>query len=88
MSSSPNIKNNLEQYWIDFANNTVKDTDLVNVISSGAADEDIRFAYEQNTETNYYDFVIYYTANVPEPATCAAVFGALALAFAAYRRRK
>ncbi len=26
--------------------------------------------------------------NVPEPATCAAIFGALALAFAAYRRRK
>lgn len=26
-------------------------------------------------------------AAVPEPATCAAVFGALALAFAAYRRR-
>ena len=27
-------------------------------------------------------------SNVPEPATYAAIFGALALAFAAYRRRK
>ena len=27
-------------------------------------------------------------AAIPEPATCAAIFGALALAFAAYRRRK
>ena len=28
------------------------------------------------------------TAAVPEPAACAAIFGALALAFAAYRKRK
>ena len=31
--------------------------------------------------------VVSYTA-VPEPAACAAIFGALALAFAAHRRRK
>ena len=27
-------------------------------------------------------------STIPEPATCAAAFGAIALAFAAYRRRK
>lgn len=33
-------------------------------------------------------FVYNYTPEIPEPSTCAAVFGALALVFAAYRRRK
>ena len=32
--------------------------------------------------------IISYVSTIPEPSTCAAIFGALALAFAAYRRRK
>lgn len=32
--------------------------------------------------------IISYVSTIPEPSTCAAIFGAVALAFAAYRRRK
>lgn len=62
--------------------------------------EDIRFALEytdsdeffneDGTPVNFMQLVVYFTNNiaVPEPSTYAAIFGALALAFAAYRRRK
>ena len=73
--------------------------DFVSVIL--AKDDDMyRFALEYNeseefqdaegNNINFMQLVIYYTNTtaVPEPATYAAIFGALALAFAAYRRRK
>lgn len=73
--------------------------DFVSVIL--ANDDDVyRFALEYNeseefqdaegNNINFMQLVIYYTNTtvVPEPATYAAIFGALALAFAAYRRRK
>lgn len=73
--------------------------DFVSVIL--ANDDDMyRFALEYNeseefqdaegNNINFMQLVIYYTNStvVPEPATYAAIFGALALAFAAYRRRK
>ena len=66
-----------------------------------ASDEDsYRFALEYNeseefqdaegNNINFMQLVVYYTNNivVPEPSTYAAIFGAIALAFAAYRRRK
>ena len=73
--------------------------DFVSVLL--ANDEDIyRFALEYNeseefqdadgNNINFMQLVVYYTNNivVPEPSTYAAIFGAIALAFAAYRRRK
>lgn len=73
--------------------------DFVSVIL--ANDDDVyRFALEYNeseefqdaegNNINFMQLVVYYTNStvVPEPATYAAIFGALALAFAAYRRRK
>ncbi len=39
-------------------------------------------------ERKWLDYEFSFTSNVPEPATYAAVFGALALGFAVYRRRK
>lgn len=73
--------------------------DFVSVIL--ANDDDVyRFALEyteseefqdaEGNNINFMQLVIYYTNStvVPEPATYAAIFGALALAFAAYRRRK
>ena len=73
--------------------------DFVSVIL--ANDDDVyRFALEyteseefqdaDGNNINFMQLVVYYTNNivVPEPSTYAAIFGALALAFAAYRRRK
>lgn len=39
-------------------------------------------------EGSGYELNLYYTSSVPEPAACAAAFGAFALALAAYRRRR
>lgn len=39
-------------------------------------------------EGSGYELNLYYTSSVPEPAACAAVFGAFALALAAYGRRR
>lgn len=39
-------------------------------------------------ERKWLDYEFSFTSNVPEPSTCAAIFGALALALAAYRRRR
>lgn len=73
--------------------------DFVSVILANESDV-CRFALEYNeseefqdaegNNINFMQLVVYYTNNiaVPEPSTYAAIFGALALAFAAYRRRK
>ena len=49
--------------------------------SSGNLYDDVVFSYDINGN-------LIGITSVPEPATYAAIFGALALAFAAYRRRK
>lgn len=79
-----NLKTALESRWFNFSAGTFN-SDYVSVITADAEDE-FRFAFEG--ANGAYEFVIYYTHVVPEPATYAAIFGALALAFAAYRRRK
>ncbi|MBO6102873.1 MAG: hypothetical protein J6P03_06430 [Opitutales bacterium] len=56
--------------------------DLITVIKAKDADT---YSIYASGKTLYID---YFSAAVPEPATCAAIFGALAIAFAAYRRRK
>ncbi|MBR4598337.1 MAG: PEP-CTERM sorting domain-containing protein [Opitutales bacterium] len=59
-------------------------SNLVKVIKAGADD-----TYEFFVNNGNKTFGINYNfAAVPEPSTYAAIFGALALAFAAYRRRK
>ena len=55
--------------------------ELITVVKANEADTYTIYA---NGKTLYID----YTSAIPEPATFAAIFGALALAFAAYRRRK
>ena len=61
---------------------TTENNEYVNVIKANEED-----TWEIVQEGN--DLLIYYTsAVIPEPGTYAAIFGALALAFAAYRRRK
>lgn len=73
--------------------------DFVSVLLANESDV-CRFALEYNeseefqdaegNNINFMQLVVYYTNNiaVPEPSTYAAIFGALALVFAAYRRRK
>ncbi|MBR6389578.1 MAG: hypothetical protein IKS15_05610 [Opitutales bacterium] len=56
--------------------------DLITVIMANEADS---YSIYSSGKTLYIDYT---SAIIPEPATCAAIFGALALAFAAYRRRK
>ena len=62
---------------------TTTNNDYVNVIKTNEDD-----TWEIVKEGN--NLMLYYTSSaiIPEPSTCAAIFGALALAFAAYRRRK
>ena len=50
----------------------------------------VKLFYDENGDCyTIKDGVLYANIEViPEPAECAAIFGALALAFAAYRRRK
>ena len=84
-----NLETYLSQYWYDFGAGEALDN--MEIIARGLEDEKIEFAVEDSsTLSGYKDFVVYYTgtAVIPEPATCAAILGALALAFAAYRRRK
>lgn len=66
--------------WESFAEKyTLEGSEFVKVIKANAGD-----TYEIGYASNKL-FVNYYA--VPEPATYAAIFGALALAFAAYKRR-
>lgn len=57
------------------------DYEHVNIITRDESDE---FWFELNGST----LTVTYYSSVPEPATFAAIFGALALALAAYRKRK
>ena len=84
-----NLETLISQYWYDFG--TEEEKDNMMIIGRGLEDESWEFAVEDSLDNaGYKDFVVYYTgtAVIPEPATCAAILGALALAFAAYRRRK
>lgn len=84
-----NLETYLSQYWYDF--NLETPLENMDIIARGLEDESYTFAVEDSsTLSGYKDFVVYYTgtAVIPEPSTCAAILGALALAFAAYRRRK
>ncbi|MDX8415114.1 hypothetical protein [Intestinicryptomonas porci] len=57
-------------------------SDLITVIKANEADT---YSIYASGKTLYIDYT---SAIIPEPATCAAMAGLLALAFAAYRRRK
>ena len=59
-------------------------SDASDIIGSGYDSDKflLNFAWADNTLTATF------TSAVPEPATVAAILGAIALAFAAYRRRK
>ena len=81
--------------WFDFTDPDdlyIKDDDFVQVILADPIGDVFRFALEEEDigDYSYQQLVIYYSNSIiiPEPSTVAAVFGALALAFAAYRRRK
>lgn len=64
----------------------------VSVITRGDSDE-YMFVIDETfiddvTGKSLTSFAVLYKSTVPEPATYAAIFGALALAFAAYRKRR
>ncbi len=63
---------------VDSPNSTIADGLLNNIFDFGGTFSGNIFAEGGSI----------YIAPIPEPATCAAIFGALALALAAYRRRK
>ncbi|MBR4597575.1 MAG: hypothetical protein IKO42_04160 [Opitutales bacterium] len=84
-----NLEDYISAYWYDFLGESPMEN--MRIIARDLEDESYTFAVEDSESVaGYKDFVVYYTgtAVIPEPATCAAIFGALALAFAAYRRRK
>lgn len=88
-SADGNLENKIAEYWYSFEYDEV--LDQMEVITRGLDNESFTFAVEDSLENEgYKDFVVYYTGSsvIPEPSTYAAIFGALALAFAAYRRRK
>lgn len=94
-----NVDGDLEAYteyykYILYADNTSTLNDIYNDILELCEREDVYFTNngeELNGDWYFFEkgkwLVVSYTA-VPEPAACAAIFGALALAFAAHRRRK
>ena len=63
-----------------YVSNSEGESDLVNVIKANVGDS-------WTLDFDGTSLILTYTHVVPEPATCAAVFGALALALAALRRR-
>lgn len=71
---------------------TVGGDEFTPVLSSASHDTDLvsfgGFEWGNGTSKNNNTLYAVLNVNVPEPATYAAIFGALALAFAAYRRRK
>ncbi len=95
-----NVDGDLEAYteyykYIMYADNTSTLDEMYNDILELCEREDVYFTNNGEEFNGHWEFfvekgkwlVVSYTA-VPEPATYAAIFGALALAFAAYRRRK
>ncbi len=60
----------------------------VGVVLSGISDENLDKISLQNASGELYTGTITFTPQVPEPSTYAAIFGAVALGFAIYRRRK
>lgn len=94
-----NVNGDLEAYteyykYILYADNTSTLNSIYNDILELCEREDVYFTNngeELNGDWYFFEkgkwLVVSYTA-VPEPATYAAIFGALALAFATYRRRK
>lgn len=94
-----NVDGDLEAYteyykYILYADNTSTLNDIYNDILGLYENGDVYFTNDGEEFTgDWYLFekgkwlVVSYTA-VPEPAACAAIFGALVLAFAVCRRRK
>ncbi len=81
-TSGNNFKNALTSIWFDATTGEIKG----NVDTMLADTEDaLRFAIEGNAGD--WQLVAYYTHVVPEPATYAAIFGAIALGLATYRRK-
>ncbi len=83
----------------DFADNTVKVMDIGNIDFVGGelasnvyfgsvSDENRAFIVADNTGTGYWINHTGVGPAVPEPAELAVIFGAVAMAFVAYRRRK
>lgn len=87
-SADTSLESKISEYWFDFQNQEA--LDKMKIVPREVEGESYVFAVEDSLENaGYKDFVVYYTASsaVPEPSTYAAILGALALAFAAYRRR-
>ncbi|MBO7521966.1 MAG: PEP-CTERM sorting domain-containing protein, partial [Opitutales bacterium] len=80
--------------WFDFLDpdNLVANDDFIEVVLADPTSDTYRFALEEEEigDYSYQQLVIYFSNStvIPEPSTYAAIFGALALAFAACRRRK
>ena len=97
LGANTSITVNLEQ---DFAGSTNLFTiaDGANLTQNGETvtladlEENMTVTYNgevlDNSQWSFDSITGKLTASVPEPSTYAAIFGALALAFAAYRRRK
>jgi hypothetical protein len=68
----------------EIGNAAQQDAFLSRVTIGGAYSEDLRFSDFDSSIGGYW----LTTAPIPEPSTWAAIFGAVALGFAAYRRRK
>lgn len=64
------------------------ETQLIAMATEYEYSENLTFEVLKNSNSTAYYLEISITSAVPEPATYAAIFGALALAFAACRRRK
>ncbi len=60
----------------------------VGVVLAGISEDDLGKISLQNANGERYTGTITYTPQVPEPAQWAVIFGAIALGFVAYRRRK
>ena len=74
------------EFTILRSNNTLADLftdDSFNFIKRDESDV-VNWSLSEDSKS----LIINYVSTIPEPSTCAAIFGALALAFAAYRRRK
>ena len=64
------------------------ETQLIAMATEYEYSENLTFEVLKNSNSTAYYLEMSITSAVPEPATYAAIFGALALAFAACRRRK